>query len=96
MFQPLKTRRDLICEHCGEIIPTGSYFEYFKDGYYHIECLWDNIYNGMALNSYEEARAYFLSLQSKVGHWDYYGLDTEETYLSDLELVKHNNRVIGV
>lgn len=94
MFQPIKAREDLICVHCGELIPAGTYYENYN-GIFHIECLWDDVYNEMYQNSYEAAREYFLSLQKNIGHWPYYGLDTEETYLSDLELVRHNNRVIG-
>lgn len=94
MFQPVKARQDYICEHCGELILTGSYYEH-NDQIFHIECIWDDIYNGMAQNSYEGAREYFFSLQKYLGHWPYYGLDTEETYLKDLELVKHNNRMLG-
>lgn len=94
MFQPIKAREDLICKHCGELIPTGTYYENYN-GLFHLECIWDDIYNNMYQNSYEGAREYFLSLQKHIGRWPYYGLDTEETYLSDLELVKHNNRLIG-
>ena len=27
LIQERKTRYDLICDYCGEIIPTGSYYE---------------------------------------------------------------------
>ena len=94
MFMPIKTTSDIICEHCGEIIPTGIYYDEYRNTPYHIECIWDKLTNNKESNSYEEAERYFFDLQKFVNNWPGYGLDVEEDYLSDLELVKANNRYL--
>lgn len=92
MFSPLKTVETRICAHCGEIIPTASYYETYRKQDYHIECIWDKLTGKHTENSYEDARSYFFSLQEYIGNWPPYGLDVEEDYLLDLDLVKHNDR----
>ena len=94
IFLPVKATTDLICEHCGEIIPVGTYFEVYRNNDYHIECIWDKLINKKENNSYNEAESYFFSLQQYIGRWPGYGLDVEEDYISDLELVKANNRYL--
>ena len=94
MFLPVKSLTDVICEHCGEIIPVGTYFEVYRNNDYHIECIWDKLINKKENNSYNEAESYFFSLQQYIGRWPGYGLDVEEDYISDLELVKANNRYL--
>ena len=83
-----------ICKHCGKVIPIGTYYENYRKGDYHIECIWDKLVNNMSENSYQEAEKFFFSLQQYVGNWPGHGFDVEEDYLSDLELVKHNNRIL--
>ena len=95
MFFPLKTSGQLICKHCGKAIPIGTYYEEYRGQDYHIECLWDKIINKMPENPYQEAEKFFFSLEKFVGDWPAYGYDVEEDYLSDLELVKHNNRILN-
>ena len=92
MFDPVKATTDHICRHCGLIIPTSCYYEEYRGEDYHIECLWDKIVNKMPENSYDEAKKFFMNLESFVGNWPAYGYDVEEDYLSDLELVKANKR----
>jgi hypothetical protein len=94
MFFPLKTTDQLICKHCGKIIPIGTYYESYRNHDYHIECIWDKLVNKMSENSYMEAEKFFFGLEKYVGNWPAYGFDVEEDYLSDLELVKHNNRIL--
>ena len=91
MFDPFKTRYDLICDYCGEIIPTGTYYEEYEKKNYHLECIWDKYFNTNS-ESYEDCKEFFMSLQKHIGNWPPYQLDCEEDYLSDLELVKINNR----
>ena len=96
MFYPEKTRYDLICSHCGSVIPTGCYYEEYHRQPYHLECIWDKICNGKSNNEYEIARKYFLSLKKYIGNWPPSGLDIEEDYLTDLDLVKINDRKTGL
>lgn len=91
MFDPRKTRYDLICDYCGEIIPTGSYYEEYNKNNYHLECIWDKYFNTES-QCYEDCKQFFMSLQKHIGNWPAYELDCEQDYLSDLELVKINNR----
>lgn len=91
MFDPYKSRTDLICDHCGEIIPTGSYYEYWHGKNYHLECIWDKLTNDRKSNTLEKAREYFLSLQSLLDNWDE-TIDCKADYESDLELFKSNQR----
>ena len=92
MFFPYKTRKDLICSHCGSVIPTATYYEEYEGQNYHLECIWDKICNKKDSNEYDLARKYFLSLQKFIGKWPANGLDIEEDYLTDLDLVKTNDR----
>ena len=94
MFDPVKTREDLICSHCGEIIPKGTYYEEYQNGCYHLECIWDKLY-GEKSKSYEDCREYFFSLQQYIGNWPS-DLDIEDDYLIDLEFVKSNDRRLGL
>lgn len=94
MFDPLKTNIQLYCVHCGKEIPIGAYFESYRNQNYHIECIWDKIVNKKQGNDYEDAKAFFFGLQKFIGNWPGYGYDVEEDYLSDLELVKANERRI--
>ena len=94
MFSPLKTTEQKICVHCGKNIPMGSYYETYRNQNYHLECIWDKLTGGHTENSYEDARKYFFSLQEYIGNWPPYGLDVEEDYLLDLDLVKHNDRTV--
>lgn len=91
MFDPRKTRYDLICDYCGEIIPVGTYYEEYNKHNYHLECIWDKYFNDSS-QCYADCKQFFMSLQDKVGNWPAYELDCEQDYLSDLELVKVNNR----
>ena len=95
MFDPVKSISQTICEHCGQIIPTGIYYEEFKGNDYHLECIWDKLVNKLEHNTYSEAEKFFFSLQKYVGQWPAYGFDVEEDYLSDLELVNANNRYLN-
>ena len=92
MFDPEKTKEDFICEHCGSVIPTTYYYENYKGRSYHLECIWDKLIGKRSSNEYEDAREFFFSLQEKVGDWPPRDFDVEEDYLSDLELVKINDR----
>ena len=94
MFDPVKATTQTICSHCGQIIQIGTYYEMYRNKDYHIECIWDKLIGNNESNSYSEAEKYFYSLQKYIGHWPAYGLDVEEDYLSDLELVKVNNRYL--
>lgn len=96
MFDPYKTRYDLICEHCGEIIPTATYYEEYHKKNYHLECIWDKLYNETNSNDYEDCREFFFSLQKYIGNWPNVGLDIQEDYETDLELVKINDRKLGL
>lgn len=91
MFSPYKTREDLICDHCGEIIPTGTYYEEWKRKDYHLECIWDKLCNETKSNTHEQAEEYFLSLEKTLDNWDY-SKDCPDDYESDLELYKVNQR----
>lgn len=90
MFSPYKTRYDLICEHCGDLIPTRSYYEEWHGKNYHIECLWDKLINENKSNEHENTIGYFLSLQNIDWPGD---LDSKDTYISDLELFNINKRL---
>lgn len=90
MFFPEKTRKDLICDYCGEIIPTGNYYEEYH-GTYHLECIWDKMCNKKESNDYLDCREFFFSLQ-KIRKWPAVGLDVKDDYLIDLDLVKSNDR----
>lgn len=91
MFFPYKTRKDLICDHCGSIIEPGTYYEEYQGKNYHLECIWDKLCNNKDSNEYENSKEYFLSLQKLIGKWPA-NFEVEEEYLTDLELVKSNNR----
>lgn len=93
MFEPVKATMQLTCKHCGKIIPIGTYYEKYRKNDYHIECIWDFLINNLEQNSYEESRKFFFDLSKYIGNWPGYGFDIEEDYLSDLELVKHNDRI---
>lgn len=93
MFSPYKATSQLICAYCGKPIMLGSYYENYRKKDYHIECIWDKIINNKEQDSYENAKRFFLSLQQYINNWPSYGYDVEEDYISDLELVKHNNRI---
>ena len=93
MFNPVKATMQLTCKHCGKMIPLASYYEEYKKNSYHIECIWDLLINNIEENSYEDSRKFFFDLSKYVGNWPGYGFDIEEDYLSDLELVKHNDRI---
>lgn len=92
MFSPDKTRYDLICSHCGNIIPKGSYFEEYHSQNYHIECMWDMFFNQNTDKDYQTAKSFFYSLQKYLRLWPFHGLDTKEDYKFDLDLVKSNDR----
>lgn len=91
MFFPYKTRKDLICDHCGSIIPTGCYYEENEGKVYHIECIWDKLVGNKPSNTFEKAKEYFMSLQRFIGKWPA-NLDVEDDYITDLELVRSNDR----
>lgn len=93
LFDPEKTNNDLICEHCGNIIPKGHYYELYRSNAYHIECLWDKLINKNNNNLYSNCVQFFNSLKKYIGMWPVYGYDTEEDYLYDLSLIEHNNRI---
>lgn len=92
MFEPIKSNKAVICEHCGSIIPPSYYFELYRGKSYHLECIWDKLINKRDNNDYENARAFFFKLKEKVGNWPPYGYDIEDDYITDLELVQHNDR----
>lgn len=92
MFDPMKTREDLICDYCGEIIPVANYYEFYKGKNYHIECIWDKLCNKEKSNNYEDCREFFFSLQN-IEKWPATGLDVEEDYKIDLDFVKNNDRI---
>ena len=96
MFYPEKTRYDLICKHCGSIIPIGTYYECYENNNYHLECIWDKFCNEHNFNEYQNCRNYFFSLQDNIGHWPSIGLDIEDDYIMDLDLVKSNDRKTGL
>ena len=93
MFSPYKTREDLICEHCGDIIPVGTYYEYWKGKNYHLECIWDKLCNDNTSNEHYLAEKYFLSLEKLLDNWDY-SKECPDNYISDLELYKANKRKV--
>jgi hypothetical protein len=95
MFTPYKTATQLVCSHCGRVIPIATYYEEWRHKNYHLECIWDKLVNKMEENSFEAAEKFFHSLQKFIGHWPAYGYDVEDDYVSDLELVKSNNRITG-
>jgi hypothetical protein len=88
-FDPYKTREDLVCEHCGEIIPTGSYYEEWHKKNYHLECIWDKFCNELDSNDHEKAKEFFLGLNDT--EWDF-SKQCKDDYDSDLELYKSNER----
>ena len=88
-FDPYKTREDLICEYCGEIIPQGSYYEEWHKKNYHLECIWDMFCNGTKHNEHEKATTFFLGLNDV--EWDF-SKQCKDDYDSDLELYKSNKR----
>ena len=94
MFDPIKARTQEVCAHCGQIIPTGTYYEDYRNKPYHLECIWDKLINKTSGNTYSDAEKFFFSLQKHIGRWPAYGLDVQEDYISDLELVKANNRYL--
>lgn len=91
MFFPEKTRKDLICNHCGEIIPTGNYYEYYQGNNYHLECIWDKFCNEKESNDYIDCREFFFGLQ-RIKKWPATKYDIKDDYLIDLDLVKSNDR----
>ena len=91
MFFPEKTRNDLICDHCGEIIPVGNYYEYYQGKNYHLECIWDKLCNKKQSKDYQDCREFFFSLQ-RIRKWPATGLDVQDDYKIDLEFVKNNDR----
>lgn len=95
MFDPEKTRQDLICEHCGEVIPVATYYEQYQGNNYHLECIWDKLCNDKTSNQYQLARDYFFSLQEFIGKWPA-NFEIEDDYLMDLDLVKGNDRKTGL
>lgn len=92
MFYPEKTRNDLICSHCGNIIPKGSYYEEYQRKNYHLECLWDSLFNEKSDHTQETAKDFFYSLKKYLRLWPFHGLDTKDDYKFDLELVQSNDR----
>lgn len=96
MFDPIKTRQDLICKHCGSIIPVATYYEYYQGNNYHLECIWDKLCNECKSNDYSDCREFFFGLQEHIGNWPAMGLDIEDDYLIDLDLVKSNDRRVGI
>ena len=94
MFTPYKATQQHVCKHCGVNIEIGTYFEEYRNNAYHIECIWDKLINNKQTNSYEEAQKFFFSLKNMIGNWPAYGYDVEDDYISDLELVEHNNRLL--
>lgn len=95
MFSPYKTKEDLICEHCGDIIPIGTYYEYWNGKNYHIECIWDKLCNDKKSNEHYLAEKYFLSLEKLLDNWDY-SMECPDSYTSDLELYKVNKRKLKI
>ena len=93
MFSPYKTREDLICDYCGDIIPIGTYYERWKGNDYHLECIWDKLCNDKNSNEHYLAEKYFLSLEKLLDKWDY-SKNCIDDYISDLELYKVNKRKI--
>ena len=91
MFYPYKSKDDLICSHCGEIIPNATYYEEWRKQPYHLECIWDKLCNDNKSNEYIKANEYFMSLQELLDNWPG-NLDCQDDYESDLELVKINQR----
>lgn len=94
MFKPIKAREQMVCSYCGKPIYIGNYYEKYRQKNYHIPCIWDSILNDKKEDSLDTATKFFLSLQQYIGNWPAYDFDTEEDYLSDLELYKHNSRTI--
>ena len=95
MFFPEKTRYDLICNHCGEIIPTATYYEEYQGNNYHLECIWDKLYNETNSNDYQDCREFFFSLQQYIGNWPN-NLDIQDDYEIDLDFVRMNDRKTGL
>ena len=96
MFDPIKTRQDLICDYCGEIIPVGTYYEYYQNKNYHLECIWDKLCNETPSNNYEDCREFFFGLQQYLDNWPSVGYDVQYDYEIDLDLVKANDRKTGL
>ena len=94
MFTPFKATEQYVCKHCGKNIEIGTYFEEYRHHPYHIECIWDKLVNEKSTNSYYESEKFFWELKDLIGDWPPYGFDVEDDYISDLELVKHNNRLL--
>lgn len=93
MFFPEKTRQDLICTHCGEIIPNATYYDEYEGKPYHLECIWDRFYSRNKSRDYEECQKFFMDLKRFIGRWPANGLDVEQDYIDDLNLVEHNKRI---
>ena len=96
MFDPIKTRQDLICDYCGEIIPVSTYYEYYQNKNYHLECIWDKLCNETPSNNYEDCREFFFGLQQYLDNWPSVGYDIQYDYEIDLDLVKTNDRKTGL
>lgn len=93
MYSPIKAREELICKYCGKVIPVGTYYERYRQNNYHIQCIWDSLLNDKQQDSLENATKFFLSLQKYIGNWPAYDFDTEDDYVKDLEIYKHNLRI---
>lgn len=94
MFEPIKATTELICKHCGKSIHIATYYDTYRNNDYHIECLWDKLVGNNEENSYEASREFFFDLSKYVGSWPAYGYDIEDDYLTDLDLVRTNDRRI--
>ena len=94
-----KSKSDLICKHCGEIIPQGMYYEEYQGGDYHLECLWDHIFNEKESNDHKLSTEFFLSLEKYAkpdkrrtkDFWTKH-MDCLDEYISDLSLYRANER----
>lgn len=93
MFFPEKTKIDLICSHCGEIIPIANYYEEYQGKNYHLECIWDKLCNNHKSNSYNNSREFFFDLQKYIDNWPTTGYDIQDDYIIDLDFVRNNDRV---
>lgn len=93
MFFPVKTRNDLVCNHCGEIIPIANYYEEYQRKNYHLECIWDKLCNNKKSNTYNNSREFFFGLQQYIGDWPSKDFDIEDDYVIDLNFVRNNDRI---